>query len=170
MLKIETIQAGQPPLQSKEWPPVAAFDKLDDDLLELLAADTAGKRALVAAKRGNHERHGGYIHKCLNTIYAYVYGYVDSPCYLESEPGLEISLLTAKVILEEELLRSWLPLRPLPTIKNQREAVEYLRDFTGSNVGVRHELWDFIRDEIKESGMREFLRLVTCRNEVVDES
>lgn len=169
MLKVETIQADQPALQSRKWPPVAAFDELDGDLREFLAADAAGKRALLTAKRGNHELHGGYIHKCLNTIYAYIYGYEDSPCYLKSEPDLEISLLAAKVILEEELLRSWLPLRPLPAIKDQREAVEYLRDFTVSNVGVPHELWNFIRDEIKKSSMLEFLRLVTCRNEVVDD-
>jgi hypothetical protein len=169
MLNTESIQNDCPPLQHHEWPPVAPFSRFSKDLHDFMEADLDSKQQLLTGLRGDHTRHGAFLHKCLSTIYAYSYGYIDSPVYLRSDPMLEIKLQTAKLILEEELNMQWVPTEPIPAINNQKDLVEYMRSFTTNNVGVYHEFWDYIRDEAGPQAMAEFLRLVLCRNEVVDD-
>lgn len=169
MLNTEAIQNDCPPLQFRDWPPVAAFNQFSQDLQQFMDADLATKQAKLTALRTDHDAHGAFLHKCLSTIYAYSYGYVDSPVYLRSDPMLEIQLQTAKLILEEELTQQWVPTQAIPEIHTQAELTNYLRTFTTNNVGVYHEFWDYIRDEAGHDAMAEFLRLVLCRNEVVDD-
>lgn len=169
MLKLDTIQSDCPALQFHDWPPVAPFGELPPEFRKFLDLDLVAKQNYLSSLRGDYEAHGGFLNKCLSIIYAYVYSYKDSPVYLRSDPVLEIGLLNAKIVLEEELLHAWLPPDPLPTITNQQELSDYLREFIISNPGVYHEFWDYIRNEASKEAMAEFLRLVLCRNEVVDD-
>lgn len=169
MLKSESIQSDCPPLQVHDWPPVATFDELPADLRDFLAATADEKQARMSALRGDYEAHGGMLNKFLGIIYAYVYSYKDSPCYLRSDPKLEVELLKAKIVLEEELIHAWLPPNPIPVIDSQEALVSYLQNFVVSNPGVYHEFWDYIRNSASKEAMAEFLRLVLCRNEVVDD-
>jgi len=169
MFKSETIQSDCPPLQIHDWPPVATFKELPADLCHFLAADTNEKKTHMVTLRGDYEAHGSFLNKCLGIIYGYVYSYKDSPCYLRSDPDLETELLKSKIVLEEELIHVWLPENPIPTINTQEELVEYLKTFIVSNPGVYHEFWDYIRHSASKEAMSEFLRLVLCRNEVVDD-
>lgn len=172
MLKLDTLQTDNPPLQFHDWPPVAPFAKFPHEVQQFLDADRNTQLQMLQSLRGNHNAHGALLNKCLGIIYAYAYGYKDSPVYLREDVELETKLLIAKLILEEELLNYWLPVQPIPNITNQKDLVAYLRDFIVNpdlNVGVYHEFWDYIRDEITCDGMREFLRLVLCRTEIVDD-
>jgi hypothetical protein len=169
MIKVESIQNDCPELQTRDWPPVPEFTEFSTEMHQFLNGGTEIRRKILHRLHNNSEAHGKFIHQGLSTIYAYVYGYRDSPCYLRSDPFLEASLLGAKLVLEEEMIDSWLPLQPPPAITSQDEAVRYLREFLSTNAGVYHELFDFLRDEVTEEGMTEFLRLEVCRNEVVDD-
>lgn len=172
MLKTDTIAMDQPRLQSHDWPPVATFEAFTPPVAAFLALSADEQRARLVALRGDDEAHGDLVNSCLGVIYAYVYGYKDSPVYLRGDVALETRLLTAKLILEEEMIEHWLPAYPLPVPTNQQALADYLEDFIVNperNVGVYHEFWDYIRDEATYEGMREFLRLVLCRTEIVDD-
>lgn len=169
MLKIESIHEDRPGLQWRAWPPVPAFVALPADLQRFLDADAPSRSLILQGLRGDSEAYGKFLHDGLATIYAYVYGYPDSPCYLQSAPALEALLLGAKVVLEEEMINYWLPTEPVPPAGTQGEAIAYLRGFSLSNAGVDHALFDYLRDDATRAGMGQFLRLEVCRNEVVDD-
>jgi len=113
--------------------------------------------------------HGRFVHDSLGFIYAYVYGYADSPCWLRSDVDLETDLLTAKLLLEREMIERWLEPCPVAAIPDQRAAADHLRELAGGNPGVLHPLFDYLRDDVSREAMIEFLRLEVCRNEVVDD-
>jgi len=119
--------------------------------------------------RIDSEKCGRFIHEGLSDIYAYIYGYKDSPCYLRNDPDMEIKLMSAKFILEDEMVEAWLPIMPIPDIENQDEAADYLQDYVENNAGVHHELFEYLRDDVSRDAMIEFLRLEVFRNEVVDD-
>lgn len=169
MLKLDSLANDRPALLNHLWPPVSAFTELAPELREFLDADAEARQQMLHALRGDTEAHGKFIHDSLGTIYAYIYGYPDSPCHLRSDVPLESALLTAKLPLEEEMIHHWLPAQPIPHIETQAEAVEYLREFTSTNPGVYHELFEYLRHEASREAMEEFLRLEVCRNEVVDD-
>jgi hypothetical protein len=172
MLKIDAIATDNPPLQIHDWPPVAAFDEFTPLVRSFLWATQEEQRKMLVDRRSDHDRHGELINSCLGVIYAYWYGYKDSPVYLRGDVELETRLLTAKLILEEEMIDVWLPRYDLPTFSTQEELADFLENFIANpklNIGVYHEFWDYIRDEATYEGMREFLRLVLCRTEIVDD-
>lgn len=169
MLNVNTLETDRPALQGHEWPPVAPFSASSAELRSFLDADAGGRQKLLSGLRADVEEHGKFIHDSLGVIYAYVYGYPDSPCYLRTDVALEAALLGAKLVLEEELIERWLPVQPIPHIEKQKDAVEYLREFTTSNAGVYHELFDYLSAEVTRQAMTDFLRLEVCRNEVVDD-
>lgn len=172
MLKIDSIAHDSPPLQVHDWPPVAEFTDFTAPVRDFLWAPAERQRRMLADLRPDHERHGDLINSCLGVIYAYWYGYKDSPTYLRGDVELETRLLDAKLILEEEMIKVWLPPYELPRITDQEALADFLDDFIANpelNAGVYHEFWDYIRDEATHEGMREFLRLVLCRTEVVDD-
>ncbi|ABM60517.1 iron-containing redox enzyme family protein [Verminephrobacter eiseniae] len=172
MLKTESIAADNPRLQVHDWPPVAAFEQFTPEVNAFLALPAEQQRQRLLALRGDHDSHGALINSCLGVIYAYVYGYKDSPVYLRADVELETRLLGAKLILEEEMIHVWLPPYDLPRFTDQRALADFLDDFIVNpqlNVGVYHEFWEYIRDEASYEGMREFLRLVLCRTEIVDD-
>ena len=172
MLKIDAISSDRPELQVHDWPPVAEFSGFTDLVKSFIYATSEQQQQRLTALREDHDRHGELINSCLGVIYAYCYGYKDSPVYLRGELELETRLLTAKLILEEEMINVWLPSFNLPSIGDQETLADFLEDFISNpekNVGVYHAFWDYIRDEATYEGMREFLRLVLCRTEVVDD-
>ncbi|MET1078334.1 MAG: iron-containing redox enzyme family protein [Pseudomonas sp.] len=169
MLRLPRIAQDRPELQDRPWPPVPEFEAFTPEFEAFLFADRATQYAQLANLRADPEGHGQFIHQGLGTLYAYVYGYPDSPSYLRSDITLESALLTAKLLLEEEMLEAWLPVEPPPSVSNQHEAADYLQQFVQSNAGVYHELFDYLREQASREALLEFLRLEVCRNEVVDD-
>jgi hypothetical protein len=169
MLNIESISTDCPKLQHYDWPPVAQFNGFSPQMAEFLELDIHAQQAYVQKMRDNYDKHGGFVHKSLGVIYAYCYSYADSPVHLSSDTILEAKLMQAKIVLEEELIKDWLPPSDLPDINTQEELAEYLRNFVVSNPGVYHEFWDYLRHDASREAMEEFLRLALCRNEVVDD-
>lgn len=169
MIKVDSIRGDCPDLQFHEWPPVPEFNAFSAEMRDFLHGDTETRTRMLQALRNDSEVHGKFIHESLGTIYAYVYGYPDSPCYLRSDLSLETRLLGAKLVLEEEMINFWLPVQPIPGITSQEDAASYLREYAATNPGVHDELFDFLRTDVKREGMAEFLQLEVCRNEVVDD-
>ncbi len=169
MLKIESLSADKPALQFRSWPPVPVFNGFSSDLENFLNLTVKEKITYLKNLEQDSEALGAFTNSALSTIYGYVYSYADSPCYLQSNTLLECQLQEAKIFLEDALINKWLPLVQVPDLNSQEELANYLRIFVKTNPGVGHEFWDYIRDEATLPAIREFLRLVLCRNEVVDD-
>lgn len=169
MLKIESLATDNPALQFRDWPPVPAFEGFSSSLDNFLKLSFEEKASYLESLEQDNEALGAFTNSALSTIYGYIYSYADSPCYLQSNALLESQLQEAKILLEEALINKWLPSAQIPELTSQEELVNYLRIFVKENPGVGHEFWDYIRDEATLPAIKEFLRLVLCRNEVVDD-
>lgn len=169
MLKLSSIAADSPALQGWSWPPVPAFSGLSAECGDFIALDAPAQRARLRHVADQADRRGELINTLLGTIYSYHYGYADSPCFLRNDVELESRLLLAKLVLEDELADGWLPIEPLPVLDGQEAAADYLRTYVDNNSAVSHPLYDWLRDEASARALTEFLRLETCRNEVVDD-
>ncbi len=169
MLDIESIHLDCPDLQDHYWPPVAAFGEFSKELSDFMEFDREAKMKYLESLRHDYHEHGGFLNKSLGVIYAYVYTYKDSPCYMRSDPDLEIKLMEAKILLEEEYMNEWLTPRDMPNINNQEDLADYLREFVVSDNVLYHEFWGYLENEAGEAAMHEFLRLVLARNEIVDD-
>ena len=169
MLDIQTLGRESPPLQSFYWPPVGSFNKFAPELDHFLGLSMTEQRARLADLRPDQDAHGRFLHKCLSAIYAYIFGYRDSPCHLAADDELEVRLQRAKISLEREMLEHFLRPEPVPQGLDIRAACDYLRDHVAHNAGVAHPFFDFLRDEAGLAAYREFLRIDVIRNEVVDD-
>jgi hypothetical protein len=169
MLKLPSIESDSPRLQAHPWPPVPEFSGFGSGFRAFIAAGKDKQRQLISELHDRPDQCGELLNNYLSTIYAYHYGYTDSPCYLGSDVELESDLLGAKLVLENALIEDWLPIAPVPELTDQKMAVQYLRGFLRSNGAVRHGLYDYLRDEAPRDKMVEFLCLDTCRNEIVDD-
>lgn len=169
MLVIENIVNENPPLQKYQWPLVNSFKQFDTKLLNFLNDSREGKRLTLANILHNPESHGAFINNHLGTIYSYLYGYPDSPCYLNSDIDLELSIQEAKLILEFSFIHEWLQIPEASFFTNQKDAFSNLKTLAMNNSGVSHELFDFIEIEASKEAILEFLRLEVLRNEVVDD-
>ena len=156
-------------LQNKYWPPVGPFKKFDEEFDKFINSSKSEQEQYLNNLRCNPAAHGKFIQTSLSMIYGYVFGYVDSPCYLRADDELEIRLNIAKIIFEREMINHWLKPKPIPKGLTQTEAVDYLKMFIESNDGIYHKFFDFIRDDISRESMIEFLKLESIRNEVVDD-
>lgn len=169
MLKLTTIECDRPALQARMWPPVPMFSGMPAELLHFLASDAAERTHMLCSLRGHTDEHGCFIQEALSMIYSYIYGYRDSPSWLKPDLALETSLVTAKLLVEDELTGHWLVRTQEPCVADQRDAVRYLRNFVGCNPGVHHALFEYLQNDVTREAMIEFLRLEVCRNEVVDD-
>ena len=169
MLVIENILNDNPPLQKYKWPLVNSFNQFDTKILNFLNDSKEEKRLTLARVAQNPESYGAFINNHLGTIYGYCYGYPDSPCYLNSDIDLEISIQEAKLILESSFIYEWLEIPEAPFFTNQKDAVNHLKKLAMNNSGVSHELFDFIEIEASKEAILEFLRLEVLRNEIVDD-
>lgn len=169
MLIIENIVNENPPLQKYQWPLVNSFKQFDIKLLNFLNDSREGKRLTLANFLHDAESHGAFINDHLGTIYSYFYGYPDSPCYLNSDIDLELSIQEAKLILEFSFIHEWLKIPEASFFTNQKDAFSNLKDLAINNSGVSHELFDFIEIEASKEAILEFLRLEVLRNEIVDD-
>lgn len=169
MLKLKTLEEDRPALQDRDWPPVPRFSRFTPEIRDFLGADRAERGRTLAHLRPDPEAHCRFVNDGLGLVYAYLYGYADSPCRLRSDLELETALLSAKIELEAEMIERWLEPHPIPAVADQRAASAYLREFSRDNPGVLHPLFDYLRDDAPRDVMIEFLRLEVCRNEVVDD-
>lgn len=169
MLKLAAIASDNPALQGYPWPPVPAFSGLDPAFLTFLARDAAGQMAWLDQFERHASERGALLHNYLGVIYAYHYGYADSPCYLHNDLALESRLACAKLVLEQDLVEHWLPMAPIPVLASQEHATDYLRNYVQHNAALDHPLFAYLRDDAPVAALKQFLRLETCRNEIVDD-
>jgi hypothetical protein len=159
-----------PELQTRDWPPVPEFKTYPDEFSDFLYCSLAEQRSqLVRLKSAPTNEFGAFLNRGLSEIYAYVYGYVDSSCYLSTQPELEIALQRAKILLEEAYVCEWLPIATPPQFSHVEDGYAYLSNYIEENSGVGHDLYTYLRDEASLFAIKEFLRLEVCRNEVVDD-
>lgn len=159
-----------PVLQNHLWPPVAPFAGYSAEISKFLHAGLSEKKAFLREEEEKAwQDQGEFFNRMLAEIYAYIYGYEDSPCYLTTQPDLEIAIQSAKILIEEIYLNHWLPVSDLPDLATADDAYAYLESYVETNVGVGHELYIYLRDEASPEAIKEFLRLEVCRNEVVDD-
>lgn len=168
MRQLLTIQ--QPELQAHDWPPVPPFTKFSPAFNTFLFSERSDQEyQLAQLKTKSWAEAGEFLNDGLSQIYAYVYGYADSPCYLATNIDLEIALGRAKILLDDYFINHWLPTEAIPSFTTTEEAYEYLTWYVESNIGVGHDLYVYLRDKISSASMREFLRMEVCRNEIVDD-
>jgi hypothetical protein len=170
MLKLKELETTPDALQSQRWPPVADFVRYAPELAGFLELSTAAQKARLVELRADAEHHGKFIQESLSMIYGYVFGYQDSPLYLQADDEHEERIGRAKIVLEREMLEAWLRPAPLPPGEmDQAQAAEYLRGITSKNTGVFHPFFEYVKDAMPRDKMIEFLKLETIRNEVVDD-
>lgn len=167
MLAIKNIASENPQLQKYNWPPINSFSNLNKEISSFLSG--TNKQAKLADIANNVEVYAEFLNNHLGTIYSYFYSYPDSPCYLNSNTDLELSLQEAKLILETDFIEKWLKIPEVPYFENQQKVAEYFKKLAAENPGVSHELFDFIEIEASKEVILEFLRLEVLRNEVVDD-
>lgn len=159
-----------PSLQSYYWPPVSPFSGYKSAFSTFLCWDIdAQKYFLNDLIRRDWRCSGEFLNHALSEVYAYIYGYRDSPCYLSSDPDLEIQIQRAKILIEEVYANHWLPIEISPYFDNVKAAYAYLEHYVETNIGVEHELFEYLRDNASQEAVKTFLRLEVCRNEVVDD-
>jgi hypothetical protein len=156
-------------LQARYWPPVNSYSGLPDEHAAWLELDPAEQRSALRQLRADPAEHSRLLHQLLATIYGYVLGYRDSPCHLRADDALEIKLLTAKVMLERELLEHWLDPAPTPSATDQRQARAELQRLIVSNRGLDHPLFGYLATQATREAVVAFLRTEVIRNEVVDD-
>jgi hypothetical protein len=157
-----------PTLQKYYWPPVNAFERLDEEVSEFLQMRPHEQRCSLLELRTSKERHGNFLHDTLSLIYSYVLGYRDSPCFEEINENFERQLMSAKLTLETELIETEPLFKPIPQNLSQKAAKEYLNDLASNNLGLTHPLFAFLESASKETLIR-FLQHEVMRNEVVDD-
>jgi hypothetical protein len=160
---------SMPVLQSEAWPPVADFRGLPADFVDFLALGAQPQASYLARRREHREEHGELIHRYLDVVSAYIFGYRDSPCYGKLDDDFEARLLRAKLVIERELFEHWLQSAPVPLLETQGQAADYLWELAGNNASLGHELFDYVEEHAPSSALRTFLRTEMLRNEVVDD-
>jgi hypothetical protein len=163
------LDLSTPRLQHQTWPPVAPFEQLPAAFERFLYLDQAGQDAELAALRARTDDHAAFMHEGLSAIYAYVYGYHDSPLALQVNDARELRLLQAKVRLERELMDHWILPAAEVVPRNQGEAADYLAWFSTRNQAVDHPLFDWLASSATLEELRLFLDGEVVRNEVVDD-
>lgn len=157
-------------LQDRYWPPVGSFAGLDRGLETFVALSVPEQKAFLAQSGAAGEAHGRTVHGYLSQVYAYLFGYRDGPCTARADDDLEAALMSAKIVLERELLDGCLGAAPVPAhVRSQADACAHLQQLVDANSGVRHELFDYVADAAPVAAVDTFLRCELVRNEVVDD-
>lgn len=159
----------QDPLINHYWPPVTSTESFSADLLQFMGVSQSQRNAFWVSLRGSQEAHGVFIQKSLSAIYAYWFGYKDSPLYISTNDQLESDVITAKIQIEREMLDNWLRPSAPPQMTNQREACDYLKGYIEANSGIYHDFFEYVKNDMTREQMIEFLLFETVRNEVVDD-
>lgn len=156
-------------LYDQYWPPVAPFEKFAPELANFMSTSPVEQQALLAGLRDNPDEHGRFLHQHLAEIYAHWFGYRDGAYTRHTDDEAEKILFAAKITLERELFDHWATVEPEPEFADQFEAADYLDELAVTNPGVRHPLFDYLRDEATKPHMDRFLQCELIRNEVVDD-
>jgi hypothetical protein len=163
------FDTSSPALQELPWPPVNRFADFGAPLGGFLDLPADAQRAKLHRLRQTPERHGRFLHRSLASVYAYVLGYPDSPCFRRLDDALEGKLQQAKIVLERELLDGWLVPAATPPFRDRAEAMAHLRGLAGDNPGYHHPLFDYVRAAASRRALELFLWNEVVRNEVVDD-
>ncbi len=164
------VDKSSPDLYHYHWPPVNQYSQLTKEIHEFIQADTPIQRQLLNAKVSDTTYRDRFIHEALATLYAYIFGYEDSPVYLKTNDILETQLNRTKIYLEAELFASLIDTVPsFPTDLDQEQAGDYLYKLSKYNQAVEHELFDYIEKTASAEALSLFLLTEVVRNEVVDD-
>ncbi|HYO54133.1 iron-containing redox enzyme family protein [Archangium sp.] len=169
MLNLKNIADDLSELQDRYWPPVEPFNRFGERFMAFLESDAKAQNGQLVALRASPEAHGEFLQLALGTIYAYIFGYKDSPLFLSTDDRLEVRMQVAKIVLEREMLEHFLKPRPVPALSSAEAGIDYLERLALENEGVLHPFFDFLADQASERALRTFLRLEVIRNEVVDD-
>lgn len=151
------------------WPPVTRNTELPEGLARFLSLSEKAKPDFLRDLRQDQQRQGQFIQTSLSAIYGYWFGYQDSPLFLETSDELEANIIAAKIMLEREMLESWLAPKHPPTITTQEDACTYLRQYIEDNSGIYHDFFEYVKNDMPRDQMIKFLKFETVRNEVVDD-
>jgi len=158
------------PLQDQEWPIVNAHDQFPDKYWLFLRVSSEDQdEFLTDLLRRNKDKYLSFVHNFLGIVYAYCFGYKDSPLYLSHNKKLEQHLLRSKLIVEDNILLNELAEQKIPALNDNQHGFSYLRHLATNNPGVDHVFFNFIEKAITPENFVEFLRLEVIRNEVVDD-
>lgn len=161
-----------PELQNQYWPPVISTTG-NHSLYTFLNSSLQEKRSLLLElKKSGADDYDEFLNNTLSTVYAYMFGYRDSLCYLTVDEELELQLAEARIVLEDEFVKDYQNSYSHMEFGNQVELVKYLRDLilnSTTNSGVFHPFYDFLESEAPLEHMKEFLMIEVIRNEVIDD-
>ncbi len=157
-----------PPLQNNRWPVVPQFETISPELESFLDLSLERQRHELSRLRTTREEHAEFVNRALGLIYAYRFGYADSPCFLGTNDDREIRLEQAKILVERDLL-AFLGPPEAPRVGSQQELVALLRTLLAENPGVDHPLFRYLEVEASRDNFHEFLLNDVIRNEIVDD-
>lgn len=157
------------PLKEAYWPPVGEFRTFKPEFKEFLLMSESEQVNYMTSLRSDEISHGVFIQNSLSCIYAYYLGYKDSPLHLNTDDVMEAKLSIAKIQLEREMLDAWLKPEQPPLDLKQEELGPYLKEYIEKNTGIYHEFFDYVRDDMSQEEINDFLLFETVRNEVVDD-
>jgi hypothetical protein len=163
------LQTEIPDLQHRQWPPVVPFSAFDEEFRLFLDSGLEGQKSFLERLRADPVVHRATVHRMLSPVYAYLFGYPDSPAYHRRDDGLEARLLQSKLVLEAELLDFVMERPEIPASRSQEELAAWLRNVTVGNAGVCHRLYDYLAEDAGRQALREFVYHEIVRNEVVDD-
>lgn len=129
------------------------------------------KRSYMSDLRSavEYECYSRLLHEWLGVVSAYIFGYRDSPLYMTADVALESSLLSAKLILESEILDHWLVVGEVPVVENQHQLHDALCRLIEDSPALVHPLFDFIETDIHRDAFEVFLLNECIRTEIVDD-
>lgn len=160
---------SNPDLQKYNWPPVQTYMGLTKQQKLFFSLNTPDQGIYLENLRSDTNKHREFVNNTLGIISSYLFGYEDSPCYLEENFQLEVDMSRAKIVLEHELLNYILAVSNVGIELTQQNIFAYLHKLAQRNAIVTHKLYDFIANEASKENILEFLFLETMRNEVVDD-
>lgn len=119
----------------------------------------------------NFDQVGEIINEALSEIYACIYGYKDSMLFQQQDDLLEKSILSKKIELEHYFLYNWLDLGGFSeaAFENQKQLAVYFEKECINSLGMHHQFFDFVADQMNKEQMTHFLKTEICRNEYVDD-
>ena len=162
------FETSSPPLQDRPWPYVPMFEKPPAGLTHFLGLSVVEQRRMLDTLRHTPENLAQLVNGFLGFLYGYRFGYADSPCFLQTDDDLEISLEQAKIVLERELVE-FLGVPAVPCVHSQEELVAALQSLVADNPGIDHPLFRFLEEQASYDAVRLFLLNDVIRNEIVDD-
>ena len=164
--KVSVKERGVPALQRHCWPPVPAFEAMNEDFKRFIGLGYEEQNTYLNGLRDD-ALYVQTLNEFLGVVSAYLFSYHDSPLHLSTDDDFEIALQRGKILLEREVIDHWLPVE-VPEMAHG-DAVRTLEALVEDNPGVTHPLFEFLEKDASREAFKIFLRNEVCRNEVVDD-